>query len=35
MSEPSPEYNEVLASEVIPKLKQLVETLIKFSQQKF
>jgi N-formylglutamate deformylase len=34
MSEPSPEYNEVLASEVIPKLKQLVETLIKFSQPK-
>jgi N-formylglutamate deformylase len=34
MSEPSPEYDEALASEVIPKLKKLVETLIKFSQQK-
>jgi len=34
MSEPSPEYNEMLAIEVIPKLEQLVQTLIKFSQQK-
>jgi len=34
MSEPNPEYNEALANEVIPKLKQLVHTLIQFSQQK-
>jgi N-formylglutamate deformylase len=34
MQEPSCEYNETLATEVIPKLKQLVQTLIHFSQQK-
>ena len=34
MSEPSSEYNEALASQVIPKLEQLVKTLIHFSQQK-
>jgi N-formylglutamate deformylase len=34
MQEPKSEYNEVLATEVIPKLKQLVQTLIHFSQQK-
>jgi N-formylglutamate deformylase len=34
MSEPSHEYNERLAGEVIPKLEQLVQALIKFSQQK-
>jgi len=32
MSEPSSEYNEVLAAEVIPKLEQLVNTLIHFSK---
>jgi N-formylglutamate deformylase len=34
MSEPSPEYNAVLANNVIPKLEQLVKILIEFSQQK-
>ena len=34
MSEPSAEYNEALAVKVIPKLEQLVKTLIHFSQQK-
>jgi len=34
MSEPSPDYNEALANEVIPKLEQLVQSLIQFSQQK-
>ncbi len=32
MSEPSPEYNKALAAEVIPKLEQLVNTLIHFSE---
>lgn len=32
MSEPSSEYNETLAAEVIPKLEQLVNTLIHFSE---
>jgi N-formylglutamate deformylase len=32
MSEPSSEYNEALAEQVIPKLEQLVQTLVHFSQ---
>jgi N-formylglutamate deformylase len=32
MSEPSSEYNEALAMQVIPKLEQLVQCLIHFSQ---
>ena len=32
MNEPSSEYNETLAAEVIPKLEQLVQVLVHFSQ---